>query len=225
MIRRWSSFWQSVRPRSRFGVLRAALLIGGLGVALTLIVFIGLGVGGRLFADYGFHPEGVNDRVRSLQPVFGTVSRCAECHATQYQHLNLASHAGIGCESCHGPLGKHAANPETAFNPIVPTDVLCVRCHADALGRPAGQREVVLSDHYLSSSCLACHNPHTGVSQRPPEVSHPLERLPHCIVCHGENGFKARNQRHPVATEDDQSCMACHLPGRGPAVTAPPEGG
>jgi hypothetical protein len=45
---------------------------------------------------------------------------------------------------------------------------------------------------------------------------HPLANLPECIVCHGPEGFKARNIRHPDEATDDVSCLECHAKGRGP---------
>jgi len=48
-------------------------------------------------------------------------------------------------------------------------------------------------------------------------VRHPLDKLPPCLTCHGPEGFKARNQRHPAGTSDDKPCLDCHAAGRGPA--------
>ena len=80
---------------------------------------------------------------------------------------------------------------------------------------PTGFRQITPGST-TSSSCLECHDPHTGIANRPPEVLHPLDDLPACLTCHGPDGFKARNQRHPAGSEDDERCMACHGPGRGP---------
>ena len=95
------------------------------------------------------------------------------------------------------------------------------RCASGATRRrPAGRprrQTIVPGTHYVSS-CLECHDPHTGIANRPPVVLHPLENLPPCLTCHGPDGFKARNQRHPAGTEDDNRCLECHAAGRGPTA-------
>jgi hypothetical protein len=65
--------------------------------------------------------------------------------------------------------------------------------------------------------CLECHDPHTTDATRPPIVMHPLDDLPPCVTCHGPEGFKARNLRHPDATTEDAACLECHGRNRGPA--------
>jgi cytochrome c553 len=65
--------------------------------------------------------------------------------------------------------------------------------------------------------CLECHDPHTTGATRPPIVMHPLDDLPPCVTCHGPEGFKARNLRHPDATTEDAACLECHGRNRGPA--------
>ncbi len=101
-----------------------------------------------------------------------------------------------------------------ATRPAVPTDAVCVRCHAATSGKPAALLQITPGDHYVLQ-CLQCHDPHTGISHRPPVVLHPLTGLPPCITCHGPEGFKARSERHPVVA-GDEPCLACHGPGRGP---------
>jgi hypothetical protein len=205
------------RPTSR----RAVIAVAAAGVILSVVFYLGGAAVSSLYAEYGFHPAANASVWRALTPAYGDVSLCIPCHLAEYRKLTSATHAGIGCESCHGPLGAHAlASPGTAEAKVkvaVPTQEVCTKCHVAAVGRPASFRQIVLANHYISA-CLACHDPHTGISRRPPVVQHALDRLPPCVTCHGPDGFKARNQRHPAVPGDDRVCLACHLPGRGPVA-------
>lgn len=166
--------------------------------------------------DHDSHAE----QAAGLGLTFASSSTCARCHEPQAGRLASKSHAGIGCQSCHGALLEHtveSAGPDaTTVKIAVPTDVVCVRCHVQATGRPAGLRGIVPAEHYVSD-CLACHDPHTAIANRPPVVEHPLDKLPPCLTCHGPEGFKSRNVRHPAGTTDDKPCLDCHALGRGPA--------
>jgi hypothetical protein len=210
-------FGLAARPTSR----RAVIAVAAAGVVLSVVFYLGSAAVPSLYAEYGFHPAANASVWRALTPAYGDVSLCISCHLAEYRKLTSATHAGIGCESCHGPLWAHAlASPGTAEAKVkvaVPTQEVCTKCHVAAVGRPASFRQIVLANHYISA-CLACHDPHTGISRRPPVVQHALDRLPPCVTCHGPDGFKARNQRHPVVSNDDRVCLACHLPGRGPAA-------
>jgi hypothetical protein len=220
---RVASLWASVRPRTRRGAVLGFAGIAALSCVFSVAFLAGAGVFAGFYDEYGFHPQANAARWAALQPAFADPALCADCHATEYAKATSASHAGIGCESCHGPLLAHAlASPgteEAAVAVAVPTDELCERCHVATTGRPATFRQIVPADHY-EPVCLQCHDPHTGISRRPPVVEHPIDdHLPPCVTCHGPDGFKARDQRHPDVGENDAACLACHLPGRGPDET------
>jgi hypothetical protein len=210
-------FGFAARPTSR----RAVIAVAAAGVVLSVVFYLGAATVSSLYAEYGFHPAANASVWRALTPAYSDVSLCLTCHLAEYRKLTSATHAGIGCESCHGPLGAHAlaspGTPEAKVKVAVPTQEVCTKCHVAAVGRPASFRQIVPANHYISA-CLACHDPHTGISRRPPVVQHALDRLPPCVTCHGPDGFKARNQRHPTVSSDDRVCLACHLPGRGPAT-------
>jgi hypothetical protein len=212
------SFWGSVRPTTRRGaVLGLAATVGGASL-LAVVFFVGATVAWSPYLESSVHP-GTNARTwAALEPSYARDGTCAGCHAIEAGKAATASHAGITCQSCHGALLGHSlASPGTAAvtaGLAVPTDEVCVRCHASAAGRPESLRQVEPARHYISE-CLQCHDPHTGISRRPPVVLHTLENLPPCTTCHGPEGFKARNQRHP-AIEDDALCLPCHAAGRGP---------
>jgi hypothetical protein len=171
------------------------------------------------YLDYTLNRDANAREWAGLELSFTSSATCSECHEPQQARLVSATHEGIGCQSCHGPLLEHAeAGDEAASEQVavrVPEDAVCTTCHTTAVGRPAEFRQITPGLHYVSA-CLECHDPHTGVANRPPVVLHPLEDLPPCLTCHGDDGFKARNQRHPEGSVDDERCMACHGPGRGP---------
>lgn len=195
------------------GVRRVALPVA-VAVGLALLLWLGAGAAGAAFREYGFHPETGERAWRGLQPRFGDARACGTCHEPQQVKLVSATHAGIGCQSCHGALADHESDDLGAFVET-PGDEVCLRCHTSVMGQPIAFRGIVPANHYLAT-CLACHDPHTGISNPPPVVSHPLERLPTCNTCHGPDGFMARLDRHPEVTEDDATCLLCHAPGRGP---------
>jgi hypothetical protein len=213
--------WGSVRPRTRRGAVLAAGAIVAGAAAVSVILFAGVAMAWNPYAQYSLNRD-VNARQWAALPLSYTSSSvCGSCHLPEQGRLTSASHAKIGCQSCHGALlahaeaGKDASAASVAI--AVPTDEVCLRCHTQATGRPAGLPQIMPSQHYVSS-CLDCHDPHTGIAQRPPVVLHPLDHLPPCLTCHGPEGFKARNQRHPAGTQDDNRCLECHAAGRGPAA-------
>lgn len=211
-------FWLSVRPRTRQG---AALAVAGILAAsafLAAVFVVGAMMAWSPYVESVVRPDANPRALAALELSYGDAAMCQRCHEPEFAKAASGSHDGIGCESCHGALYEHAvASPgvtESAAAPAVPTDELCVRCHTSAAGRPTSVRQVVPADHYVAE-CLQCHDPHTGISRRPPIVLHTLVDLPPCVTCHGPEGFKARNQRHPDVA-GDEPCLACHAPGRGP---------
>jgi mono/diheme cytochrome c family protein len=217
---RLSRIWSSVRPRTRRGgILAAAGILAG-AAALSAVLFVGAAMAWSPYLTFSLDRTSDAKRTAGLELTFASSSTCAACHEPEAARLASKTHAGIGCQSCHGALLEHtleSENPDAATVKIaVPTDEVCVRCHVQATGRPAGLRGIIPSEHY-TSTCLACHDPHTALANRPPVVGHPLEKLPPCLTCHGPEGFKARNQRHPAGTSDDKPCLDCHAAGRGPA--------
>jgi len=70
-------------------------------------------------------------------------------------------HAHVACESCHGPLAKHAADPTTLTPPKIDVAVLCLRCHEADLAKPKTFPQVVSADHSGKVVCDTCHQPHS----------------------------------------------------------------
>ncbi len=194
-------------------------IVGGAAV-LSVVLFAGAAMAWNPYLDFALHRDSNAKQWAALPMSFASSSVCAKCHAAEAGKLAANPHQSIGCQSCHGPLLGHAASGVNASKSdvmiAVPTDEVCIRCHAAADGRPADFKTIVPSQHYVGQ-CLQCHDPHTAVAERPPVVNHPLDNLPPCLTCHGPEGFKARNQRHPSGLLTDQECLECHAAGRGPA--------
>lgn len=211
-------FWATVRPRTRRGGVLAAAAIVGTGAVLSVALFVGAAMAWNPYLDFSIHRDVDARAWAALDPTFAGSGTCTKCHTPEADRLVSGSHAGIGCQSCHGPLETHVLAGDQAGSetvPVkVPTDEVCVRCHVQTEGRPSDQAQIVPANHY-TSYCLQCHDPHTSVANRPPVVQHPLDNLPPCLTCHGPEGFKARNLRHPVVS-DDEACLECHAAGRGP---------
>jgi hypothetical protein len=214
-------FWASVRPRTRRGAVLAVAAILGMGAVFSIAFVVVAQMAATPYLETVFHPDANARTWAALDARYAGRAECTSCHAPQATKAAAAQHATISCESCHGALLEHsvasAANAKPVARIETPTDEVCVKCHAKAVGRPLALGQVVPADHYVAA-CLDCHDPHTAVARRPPEVLHPLDQLPPCLVCHGDDGFKARNQRHPKVTGDDATCLACHEPGRGQAA-------
>ncbi len=237
MRARLRRLWESVRPRTRRERTVAALGILGGAAAIAIVLFAGATMAWNPYLDFALHRDSNAKQWATLDMSFADSAVCVSCHLPEASRLASHSHSTIGCQSCHGALLAHAeAGDDASRSDVlikVPTDEVCVRCHAAADGRPADFRTVVPADHYVSE-CLQCHDPHTAWAQHPPVVSHPLENLPVCLTCHGPDGFKARNERHPAGLLTDQECLKCHEAGRGPQMIGlptpppslrPPDGG
>jgi len=68
----------------------------------------------------------------------------------------------VACETCHGPLAKHAkADDPSAIKPALPTvATLCVRCHEKDTTKPKTFPQVVSAEHSGGMACNECHKPH-----------------------------------------------------------------
>ncbi len=217
--------WNTVRPRTRRGAVLSVALIGAGALVLSGVLFAGAAIAWSPYLDFSVNREANAKQWAALSMSFDDSGVCAKCHQPEAARLLAAPHQSIGCQSCHGALLEHStAAAEDAQNAIatvkvaVPTDAVCIRCHAQALARPASLKQIVPAQHYVSQ-CLQCHDPHSGIANRPPVVEHPLANLPNCLTCHGPEGFKARNQRHPSGVLTDNECLDCHAAGRGPEDT------
>jgi len=98
----------------------------------------------------------------SARPVaFAGHEACENCHTDVAELKAKGVHKSISCESCHGPLAKHADDPGNV-KPVLP-DVahLCIRCHSENIAKPAGFPQVNAKEHSGGEACNTCHKPHS----------------------------------------------------------------
>jgi len=137
-------------------LIRLALLLGMLVVAFLVIRRAVIPEG---FGRYGhFRPAALED-VRAHPIHFAGRAACEACHSDVMELKQKGKHAGLSCEACHGPLAKHAEDPEV--KPVLPKVVaLCSRCHEAHSARPKWFPRVNTKEHSGGESCEACHKPH-----------------------------------------------------------------
>ena len=148
---------------------------------------------------------------------------CAGCHTTNYNPANKTiAEEGIGCESCHGPGGKHAeseGDPELIVNPVkLPKDrgnMICASCHVRGTDK-SGEYYFALG--YLPGEDLSEY--YTPMEINPDEEPGPaLARLygewrdnmlnssrAKCEVC----GIAGQNPTEEKKDSAMEFCFSCH---------------
>lgn len=142
--------------RSYEHLLRLAALFAA-GIAL----FIGL----RWIlvpADYGLlgpYRASALAQNRAKPIAYAGQAACSDCHGDVAEVRKTNAHAAVSCESCHGPLAAHAADPGVA---AVRPDVrsTCAVCHTPDAAKPRAFKTVVFAEHAGDESCATCHPPH-----------------------------------------------------------------
>ncbi len=84
---------------------------------------------------------------------------CLECHGDIQDSRVGSQHGQVDCESCHGPLAKHAREPDAHQAVEVGAEV-CLMCHEAGMGMPASFPTVNPKDHNPKKACIACHPSH-----------------------------------------------------------------
>jgi uncharacterized CHY-type Zn-finger protein len=111
------------------------------------------------FGRYGHYRATAVDEIRARAIVYAPPDSCGECHTDIVELRKNSLHNPISCQTCHGPLAKHAESGEDA--PQKPdAKALCARCHAANTGKPKWYPTVDVADHAGAESCLTCHQPH-----------------------------------------------------------------
>jgi predicted CXXCH cytochrome family protein len=112
------------------------------------------------FGKYGHYRAGALDAAAAKPVSYAGQEACAMCHEEQVSARSGGRHAGIACESCHGPLAAHANDP-TSLTPKRPdSGVLCVRCHEKDAAKPKAFPQVATAGHFTGEACHTCHKPH-----------------------------------------------------------------
>ena len=147
---------------SRFGPYEHVVRMGGLFV---------IGIGAFLvlravfvpddFGVYGHYRAGALDDNRKAPLAYAGRAACESCHPDIVETRKGGRHEPIGCEACHGPLAKYAAQEEGAPAPVKPKPREgCLTCHSKDGSKPAAYPQVVASEHAPEGACTDCHNPH-----------------------------------------------------------------
>jgi Zn finger protein HypA/HybF involved in hydrogenase expression len=156
--------------------------------------------------------------------------RCFGCHATNVVHgkqLTLEELTpGVQCGHCHEETESHLAMPGKTGGPsglsrleglsAEQASNFCGQCHRTwaeiAMQRTFSIANVRYQPYRLTGSkcydpddarisCLACHDPHKEVSDKPVDYD------AKCEACHG--GGKAAAKHCPVSKNN---CVTCHMP-------------
>ena len=133
----------------------AALFAAGVGVFLVLRWLL-------VPADYGLigpYRAGALAQNQATPIVYAGEAACTECHTDVAEIRKANAHEQISCESCHGPLAAHAADPGvTALRPD--PRATCAVCHLPDAAKPAGFKTVTFAEHADDGPCTTCHLPH-----------------------------------------------------------------
>ena len=113
------------------------------------------------FGKYGHFRPGAMDDIRARPIKFAGHETCETCHSDQAEVKSKGKHANVGCEACHGPLAKHAADPSSVVPQLPDTAVLCARCHEANQAKPKWFPQVVTAEHSGGMACNTCHKPHS----------------------------------------------------------------
>ena len=144
-------------PRDAEHLLRLALLFAA-GIVVFLVVRSLLVPAG--FGELGHFRPGALLANQQKPLHFAGRAACDDCHAENATTLAASRHAKIGCESCHGPLAAHVADPDATKPAKLDAVELCSRCHAELPSRPKKQPQVEIVAHSEGESCTECHEAH-----------------------------------------------------------------
>jgi predicted CXXCH cytochrome family protein len=112
------------------------------------------------FGRLGHYRANAVDEMRAKPIVHAGQKACAECHTDVVDTRAPSRHKALSCESCHGPLARHAAGDEAFTFQKPDVQPLCVRCHAAKTGKPERYPRVDIADHAGDETCVSCHQPH-----------------------------------------------------------------
>lgn len=115
----------------------------------------------KSFGLYGHYRGDALAEVRSRPITYAGHQACEVCHPDVTETKANGVHAHVNCESCHGPLAKHADDPSSLIPQKPDVAHLCVRCHSENIAKPQGFPQVNAKEHSGGQLCNTCHQPHS----------------------------------------------------------------
>jgi hypothetical protein len=142
------------------------------------------------------HAQTINSRFLAEWKQEGGKWECFVCHTSQYdRQAGTFSHAGVSCQSCHGPAtGDH---PEKVKKLLPVNSETCQACHSITYG------EWRISRHGQKNiRCFDCHKMHqmTLRKEDPDQM---------CGTCHTE---RLKDYSHATHHIKGVKCIDCHMP-------------
>lgn len=113
----------------------------------------------KSFGEYGHYRGDAIAEIAALPVIHAGHQICETCHADLFEEKSKGKHAGIACEACHGPQGKHAGDI-SIVPPKPDAAVLCAQCHEASAAKPKWFAQVVTAEHSGGLVCTACHPAH-----------------------------------------------------------------
>jgi Cytochrome c554 and c-prime len=114
----------------------------------------------KSFGQYGHYRGDAMAEIAARPLNFAGHQTCEGCHSEVLEKKKGGRHARVNCETCHGPLAKHADDPSVQPAKL-DTAVLCVRCHEENAAKPKSFPQVASADHSSGVGCDTCHQPHS----------------------------------------------------------------
>jgi len=115
----------------------------------------------KSFGRYGPYRGDALKEITTRPLAYAGHEICEGCHSDVLEVKAKGAHARVNCESCHGPLAKHAEDP-TSIKPVLPdVATLCVHCHSQNIAKPSGFPQVDANEHAHGQPCNTCHQPHS----------------------------------------------------------------
>ncbi|MBI4179659.1 hypothetical protein HY522_09595 [bacterium] len=117
------------------------------------------------FGEIGHYRAAAIEQIKSKPVRHAGADACVDCHSDVSDLKSTSKHAGIHCESCHGPGAAHAEDPDSADarptrHLAQPRRLFCGACHSESISRPPFMRQVHLEIHYPKQPCTDCHQSH-----------------------------------------------------------------
>jgi formate-dependent nitrite reductase cytochrome c552 subunit len=142
------------------------------------------------------HAHTINSRFLAEWAQEGEKWECLVCHTSQYDRkTGTFSHAGVSCQSCHGPASPDHPDKVKKLLPV--TAETCQACHSITYG------EWRISRHGQKNiRCFDCHKMHEMKLRKddPDQM---------CGTCHTE---RLKDYSHATHHVKGVKCIDCHMP-------------